>query len=104
MKKAALFVCLLAGMGIASAKSYRVTFYQPAMIGGAELKAGDYQFELKDQKIVIKHGHETTEADVKVENVDTKYASTTVRFADDGGKYKVQEIRLGGTNMKLVLD
>ena len=61
MKKAVLFVCLLAGMAFASAKSFTVSLFEPAMIGGTELKAGDYKCELQDQKIVIKHGHETTE-------------------------------------------
>jgi len=104
MKKAMLFVCLLAGMGIASAKSYSVTFYGPAVVGGTELKAGDYRFEVKDQKLLIKHGRETAEANVKVETSNSKYSSTTVRFANADGKSKVEEIRVGGTNMKLVLD
>jgi hypothetical protein len=104
MRKALLFVCLLAGMGIASAKSYTVTFYEPSVVGGKELKAGDYQFEVKDQKIVIKRGHETAEATVKVETGETKYGSTSVRYANADGKYKVQEIRVGGTKMRLVLD
>ncbi|MGA2592094.1 MAG: hypothetical protein ABSH32_19455 [Bryobacteraceae bacterium] len=104
MKKAMLFVCLLAGMAIASTKSFTVTLFEPSVVGSTELKAGDYKFEVQDQKIVIKHGHETTEATVKVETGDTKYSSTTVRYANADGKNKVQEIRVGGTNMKLVLD
>jgi hypothetical protein len=104
MKRTLLFVCLLAGMAFASAKSYHVTFFEPSVIGGTELKAGDYKFEVQDQKIVIKHGKETTEAPVKVETGDTKYSTTTVRFASADGKNKVQEIRVGGTNMKLVLN
>lgn len=104
MKKALLFVCLAAGMVWASAKSYTVTFFEPTMIGGTELKAGDYKFELQDQKIVIKHGHDVTEAAVKVETGESKYSSTTVRYANADGKSKVEEIRVGGTNMKLVLN
>jgi hypothetical protein len=104
MKKALLFVCLLAGMALASTKSFTVTLFEPATIGGTELKAGDYRCELQDQKIVIKRGHQTTEAAVKVESGDAKYSSTTVRYANADGKNKVQEIRVGGTNMKIVLD
>jgi hypothetical protein len=104
MKKALLFVCLLAGMALASTKSFTVTLFEPATIGGTELKAGDYRCELQDQKIVIKRGHQTTEAAVKVESGDAKYSSTTVRYANADGKNKVEEIRVGGTNMKLVLD
>ena len=104
MKKAVLLVCVLAGMALASAKSFNVTFFEPSVVGGTELKAGDYRFELKDQKLVIKHGRQTTEADVKVENDAAKYPTTTVRYANVDGKNKVQEIRLGGTNMRLVLN
>ena len=104
MKKALLFVCLLAGMVFASTKSFTVTLFEPATIGGTELKAGDYRCELQDQKIVIKHGHETSEAAVKVETGESKYSSTTVRYNVADGKNKVEEIRVGGTNMKLVLN
>ena len=104
MKKAMLFVCLVAGMAFASAKSYTVSFLVPATIGGTELSAGDYKFELQDQKIVIKHGRQTTEAAVKVETGNAKYATTSVQYHNADGKYKVSEIQIGGTNMKLVMD
>jgi len=104
MKKALLLMGLVAGMALASTKSFTVTLYEPSMIGGTELKAGDYRCELRDQKLVIKHGRETTEASVKVENGEAKYASTTVRYNTGDGKSKVEEIRVGGTTMKLVLD
>ncbi len=32
-----------------AASSYNVTFYEPVMINGSELKAGDYKLELKEQ-------------------------------------------------------
>ena len=104
MKKALLLAGLVAGMALASTKSFTVTLYEPSTIGGTELKAGDYKCELRDQKLVIKHGRETTEAGVKVENSEAKYASTSVRYNTGEGKSKVEEIRVGGTTMKLVLD
>jgi hypothetical protein len=104
MKKTLLLMCVLAGMALASPKSFTVTLYEPSVIGGTELKAGDYKCELKDQKLVIKNGRETTEAGVKVETGEAKYASTSVRYNNGDGKMKVQEIRVGGTTMKLVLD
>jgi uncharacterized protein (DUF2141 family) len=104
MKKAILSVCLLAGMAFAAAKSYTVSFLFPVTVDGMELKAGDYTFELHDQKIVIKHGHQTTEAAVKVETGDARYATTTVLYDNSAGKYKVSAIQVGGTNMKLVMN
>ncbi len=84
MKKAMLCVCLLAGMAFAGAKSYTVSFPLPATIGGTELKAGDYKFEVQGQKIVIKHGRESTEAAVKIETGNTKYSFTTVLYNPRG--------------------
>jgi hypothetical protein len=88
---------------VASAKSYSITLYEPSVIGGAELKPGDYTLELKDERVVIKKGKTTGEAPVKVETADSKYSSTTVRYRNGDGKYHIQEIHLGGTNMKLVV-
>jgi len=104
MKKALVFLCLVAGMALASTKSYTVTFFEPSIVGNTQLQAGSYKFEIQDQKLIIKHGKETAEANVKVETGATKYPATTVQYANTNGKYKVQEIRVGGTNMKLVLD
>jgi hypothetical protein len=53
---------------------------------------------------LIKRGKETTEATVTVQNNDSKYSSTAVTYANADGKNKVQEIRIGGTTMKLVLN
>jgi hypothetical protein len=99
-----LFVCFaLLGLAVASAKSYNVRLYQPSIVGGTSLKAGDYKVEVKDDKLVIRRGKEIAEAPVKVETGDRKHASTTVRYQNGDGKYRLQEIRLGGTNMKLVV-
>lgn len=104
MKKAVLLVCLLAGMALASTKSYRVTLYQPSVIGGTELMPGDYKVEVQNEKIIIQNGKQSTEAGVKVENADRKFSATAVRYSNGDGKYRVQEIRLGGTTMRLVLN
>jgi hypothetical protein len=82
-----------------AASSYRVTLFQASTIGGQELKAGEYKIEVKDNKAVVKAGKQQVEADVKVESAEQKFSSTSVRYAEGG---KVQEIRLGGTNTRLV--
>jgi len=104
MKKALLLVCLLAGMALASTKSFTVTLTEPSFVGGTELKAGDYRCELTDQKLVIRRGHNTAETDVRVETGESKYSSTSVRYDNADGKAKLQEIRVGGTNLRLVLN
>jgi hypothetical protein len=92
-------------LAVASAAStYRVTLFQPSVVGGSELKPGDYKIEVAGDKAVIKTGKNTVEAPVKVETGDEKFGNTAVRYATSDGKARIQEIRLGGTNTKLVFN
>jgi len=104
MTKRVIFAFLALALAVASAKTYAVTLFQPAVLAGTELKAGQYQLDLNDTRVVIKHGKLKVECDVKVETADSKFATTTVRFANGNGKLRIQEIRLGGTNLKLVFN
>ena len=83
-----------------AASSYNVTFYEPVMINGSELKPGDYKLELKDKTAVIKQGKTVTEAPVKVENDSQKYQRTAVRM----NGMQIEEIRIGGTSTRIVFD
>jgi len=88
----------------ACAKTYTLTLFQPSVLAGTELKPGDYQLDLQDGKAIIKSAKQKVEAPVKVENAESKFSSTSVRYASAEGKPRIQEIRLGGTNLKLVFD
>ena len=101
IKKIAVSFATLA-VAVASAASYRINLYESATLAGQELKPGSYRIEVLDNKAVIKSGQQTVEAAVKVENGSEKYRGTSVRYENSNGKMKVQEIRLGGTNTKLV--
>jgi uncharacterized protein (DUF2141 family) len=84
-----------------AASSYHVTFYLPVTINGAQLQAGDYKLELKDDNTaILKQGKTVTEARVKVENDSQKYSRNTVRVNGS----QVEEIRLGGTSKRLVFE
>ena len=102
MMKRILFCLTTLALVTASAASYRVTLFQPSVVNGTELKPGDYKLEHSDSKVIIKQGKQVVEAQVKVEQNATKFSATTVRYANGDGKYRVQEIRLGGTNTKLL--
>jgi hypothetical protein len=102
MKRKLVFIFAIAGLALASAKSYTMSLYQAALVGTTELKAGDYQVELVDQKAVITKGKLRAEAAVKVENADKKYDGTTVSLTTGNGKPRIQEIHLGGTTTRLV--
>jgi hypothetical protein len=103
MTKKLVLLFLVVALSAAVAKNFPVTLYQPSTVAGTDLKAGDYTLDLQDQKIVLKGGKKPVESAVKVETAGEKYTSTSVRYSTVDGKLHMKEIRLGGTNMKLVL-
>jgi hypothetical protein len=103
MKGKLALILAVAGLALASAKSYTVELLHPALVGGTELKAGEYKVELVDQKVVLSRGKIRSEAPVKVETGNAPFDSTTVLLSGGDGKQRVQEIRLGGTKTTLVL-
>ena len=104
MKNKLLFAFAVAGLAIASAKSYSFTLFQPALLGETKLAPGDYEVSVTDQKAVIRNGKIHGEAPVKVETSDTKYGATSVRFTNGDGKMHIQEIHIGGSKTKLVFN
>jgi len=105
MSKRLLFVFLMLALGLASAKTFTITLNQKAVLAGTELKAGEYRLDLQDTKLIVKaSGKQVIESTVKVENSDSKFDSTSIRYASGDGKYKVREIRVGGTTLKLLFD
>lgn len=104
MLKRFLILFATLALTVAMAKTYSLTLFQPSVIGGTELKPGEYQLDVQDNKVIIKSGKQKIETPVKIETAETKFSSTSVRYAGGEGKARVQEIRLGGTNLKLVFD
>lgn len=102
MRKLLLAFAVL-GLAAASAKTYDVKLYQPTMLGSTELKPGEYKLQLDGNHMVITDGKRSGEATVKVENEEKKFGNTLVRLSNGDGKYRIQEIHLGGTRMKLIV-
>ena|SRR5437763_889301 len=99
------FATFAVAIGMAASSTYRVNLLQPSVINGQELKPGEYKIEVKDNKAIVNQGKKTVvESDVKVETSDAKFSSTSVRYTSADGKFKVQEIRLGGTTTKLIFN
>ena len=97
--KRLLFVLSSVALAIASAAAnYTVQLYSTAKLNGSEMKPGEYRLELKNDMAVFKQGKKTMEAPVKVETENAKFSATSVIYTDGA----ISEIRLGGTNMKLV--
>lgn len=94
-------VLALAIAGAASG-TYRVKFFEPSVIAGSELKAGEYRVAVEQNKAIIQSGKKSVEANVKVEDAPEKYRATSVIYNNADGKYLVREIHIGGTHTKLV--
>src|SRR5690348_1993216 len=83
------------------AANYHVNFNKPAVVGDSELKAGEYKLELNGNKATLTNGKTTVDANVSVETSATKFTETS-QCCLESGKYHLQEIRIGGTNTKVV--
>src|SRR4051794_35479222 len=103
IKKLAVLFAIVA-LGVAAAETYKVTLFQTAVVQGKELKPGQYKIDVKNNVLTIASGKNVVETPVKVETSDQKFDVTTIRYATGEGTYSIQEIRVGGTKMKLVLN
>ena len=102
MKNNLLLAFTLLGASIASAKTYSITLSSPAAIGNSQLKSGEYKLELKGDHVLVKGAKVADEFPVQVENEARKFENTSVTTSSASGSNRIQEIRLGGTTVKLV--
>jgi hypothetical protein len=91
-------------LSVAGAATYEVQLVDSSVAKGKDLKAGDYQLNVKENSIVIVRGKKQVEVPVKVQNTDQKYDRTRVIYNENKGKFTIREIELGGTSTKLTLD
>ncbi len=91
-------------LSVASAATIKVSLVEPSVVKGKELKAGDYQLNLKDNSVIISQGKKTVEVPAKIEDMHQKFSRTRVLYNENKGKFTIQEIELGGTTTKLTFD
>jgi hypothetical protein len=99
-----ILAALICGVSLVSAKTFNLKLHQASIVSGTELAPGDYKAEVNGDKLVIRSHNHTVEAAVTVEHEERKFSGTSIRYQNGDGKYRVQEIRVGGTNMKLVVN
>ena len=85
------------------ASNYSLTLSKPAIINGTELKAGEYKVEVNGTKALIKNGKTSVSADVVVETLPNKTNQSSACCLAEDGKYRLQELRPSGSNMKLTI-
>ena len=93
----------IAALSIAGAKSYDITFDQPAMVGNLRLPAGHYSVKVDATTVHFKNldTGKTIDATGKLGTAAQKYDSTSSISNAENGTLKVKEIDLGGTTTKI---
>ena len=104
MKTMILSLALVLSSVALAAENHRLTLFQTSYMAGTELAAGDYTLVVDDAKVALKKGRRTlVESEAKVETADAPYASTTIRYDNSDGKYRITEIHIGRTPTRIVL-
>ncbi len=86
----------------AAAPTYKISLLQNSVVEGKQVNAGDYKLEMKDSNTaVLKHGKQTIEVPAHEETTPAKFATTEIQYTNSND---LQEIRIGGTNTKIVFD
>ena len=97
-------VVVFAGTVPTPGSSFRVNITQPSVVKGADLKPGEYKVSLGAEKATFVAGRTNVEAPVKVETATEKFKATAVRYITENGKNVISEIRVGGTNTRLLFN
>ena len=93
----------VAGLSVAGAKSYDVTFGSPAVLGAVQVPAGQYQLKFEGSKVTLVNASngKRLEADATVQEMPSKFAETIISSKHVDGKDLVDEIQIGGTKTAL---
>jgi len=104
MKRFTLLLAVVAlTLGSAWAKSYDLDLSRPSIVAGNELKPGMYRVTVEGTKMTLSNGSKSVRCDVQVESTPEKHNKSSMRLEEVNGKYHVTEIRLRGTDTKLIL-
>jgi hypothetical protein len=97
-----ILMLALAGVPIASAKSYDLTIATPSVVHNVKLNPGDYRLKLDGSNAIFTdaNGHHYTAA-VSVKQEKKKFDETEVDTTKVAGQDRINEIRLSGTRMAL---
>lgn len=90
-------------IAVCAGKTYTFTLLHPTVVGATELKPGEHRLQLDGNAFIV-DGKPGTRTQVKVETANEKFNQTAVRVDTAGDKARIQEIRLGGSSTRLVVE
>ena len=89
---------------VAGGKTYDFVLMRDAALAGQTLAAGEYRMEVQESKIVVNRNGKTVEAPVTVHQEPRRRAADTVKLNLDGSGYRIEEIRLPGAGLRIVVN
>jgi hypothetical protein len=103
MKLLGRIVALISmGLAAGAASRYTVTIGERAEVGEQSIKPGEYSVEVQGNKATLKGAGTSVETGVRVVEGDAKFPRTSVRYNLAGGKYRIEQIQIGGTKTTLI--
>jgi hypothetical protein len=104
MTKLMLGACVFS-LGIATAAStYHVRIPDTTWVGQKQLKPGQYDVKVENEKVTFKMGKDVIEVPAKVETNTSKFSDTQMNTKTIDGQSKLQELDLGGTKSKIMFN
>jgi hypothetical protein len=100
---AVMAVAAFAGTVPGAKTTFKITLADHVAVNGTEFKAGDCRVVLGEAKITLEQGAQSLVVPAKIENVESRFAATSVFYVPQGDKRALSEIRLGGTKTKITL-
>ena len=99
---AGIVACISMGLAAGAESRYTVTIGEQVEIGGQSLKPGEYRVEVEGNKATLKGAGKSVETAVRVVEGDAKFPRTSMRYDVAGGKYRLEQIQIGGTRTTLI--
>jgi hypothetical protein len=104
--KYSLFATLLGLFALAAHADtkYHVTLTQASQVGNEQLKAGEYHVVLDESKVVFTHltSGESVEVPATIQHAEQKHPHTSIRMQRAEGENQILEIKLGGTQTRIL--
>lgn len=97
---------LFAGVPSPRVKTYSIKLYENCLLGTSTLEPGEYRFRLAGSRVVVRNvaGKNIARAKVRLEKSGTKFTGTTISGTKTNGRRRIEEIRLGASDTKLVFE
>jgi hypothetical protein len=95
---------LTVAAALANAATFKLDLADKSVVNGQELAPGEYKVSYNDQSVTLSKGKQSITAPAHVESAEAKSRTTVLRYDQDHDKMVLKEIRVGGSNTRLVLD